>query len=308
VSAGLRTSAPTDSLSRFVFEGAAVRGTRVRLSQTSRAILGSHAYPPSLKRVLAELTGAAALLAAALKFDGRLSVQLVGEGPVRLIVVECNPTLALRATAQWDEPQVRALPQDATLDRLAGGALQARLAITLDPRDSGPLYQGIVALETASVASTIEHYLSTSEQVASKLALIVDDGEVAGVLLQRMPASGPADDATWARAIAALESAPPEMIVGATNSDSGLANLFAEHDLRVFKASTPRFECSCSRARVEGALRIAGRDEIEAALEDDGEVEVVCEFCGREYTFAPDEARALFAPLPQLDAVPPTRH
>ena len=296
-----------DTLSRFVFEGAAVRGTRVHLSQTSRAILGSHPYPPSLARVLCELAAAAALLAAALKFDGRLSVQLVGEGPVRLIVVECDPTLALRATAQWDEAQVRALSDDATLDQLAGGALQARLAIMLDPRDSGPLYQGIVALETASVASTIEHYLSTSEQVESKLTLVVDDGEVAGILLQRMPASGADDDTTWERAVATLGAATPDAIFAATRSESGLADLFAEHDLRVFKASTPRFHCSCSRARVEGALRIAGRHEIEAALLDDGEVEVVCEFCGREYTFAPDEARALFAQTSEIEA-PPTRH
>ena len=300
------TPAP-DTLSRFVFEGAAVRGTRVRLSQTSRAILAPHDYPPALARVLAELTGAAALLAAALKFDGRLSVQLVGEGPVRLIVVECNPTLALRATAQWDEAKVRALRDDATLERLAGGNAQARLAITLDPRDAGPMYQGIVALETASVATTIEHYLSTSEQVASKLALVVVGDEVSGVLLQRMPASGPADDSTWARAVAALETASPADVVAAASHNDGLASLFADDELRVFGASTPRFECSCSRARVEGALRIAGRDEIEAALLDNGEVEVVCEFCGRDYRFDPDEARAVFAGVSPGD-VPPTRH
>jgi molecular chaperone Hsp33 len=296
----------SDSLSRFVFEGAAVRGTRVRLAQTTREILGAHAYPPALKRVLAELTAAAALLAAALKFDGRLSVQLAGEGPVRLIVVECNAALVLRATAQWDESQVRALPPDATLDALAGGAQHARLAIMLDPKDAGPLYQGIVSLESTSVASTIEHYLSTSEQVASKLALVVNDGEVAGVLLQRMPSSGPADDATWAHAVAALQAAALQVIVDATTDDAALAALFPEDDLRVFKRSTPRFECSCSRSRVEGALRIAGREEIEAALDDDGEVKVVCEFCGRAYAFTPDEARALFAAR-QVTA-PPTRH
>ncbi|HVF35241.1 MAG TPA: Hsp33 family molecular chaperone HslO [Candidatus Saccharimonadia bacterium] len=294
-----------DTLSRFVFEDAALRGTRVRLSETSRTILESHDYPPALRRVLAELTGAAALLAAALKFDGRLSVQLVGDGPVRLIVVECNASLALRATAQWDDPRVRSLPDDATLDRLAGGALQSRLAITLDPR-KGPLYQGIVELRTASVAATIEHYLSASEQVASKLALVVDDRDVAGVLLQRLPASGPDDDATWARASAALDAATLDALLRATSSDDGLATLFAQDDLRVFQPSTPRFECSCSRSRVEGALRIAGRDEIEAALRDDGEVEVVCEFCGCEYTFAPGEARALFEG--GSDGAPPTRH
>lgn len=299
---------PSDTLSRFVFEGAAVRGTRIWLSETSRAILGSHAYPPALERVLAELTAAAALLAAALKFDGRLSVQLAGDGPVRLIVVECNPTLALRATAQWDEASVGALPGDATLDRLAGGDARARLAITLDPRDQGPVYQGIVALETASVAAMIEHYLSTSEQVASKLALVLRDGDVSGLLLQRMPSSGPGDDETWGRATAALHAATPDAIVQATRGDSGLAALFADDDVRVFKASHPRFECSCSRARVEGALRIAGVEEIEAALHDDGKVEVVCEFCGRKYAFAPDEARALFAAPAVPTAAPPTRH
>jgi molecular chaperone Hsp33 len=233
-------------------------------------------------------------------------VQLVGEGPVRLIVVECNAALALRATAQWDEAQVRALPDDATLDRLAGGAQQARLAIMLDPRDAGPLYQGIVSLEAISVAATIEHYLSTSEQVASKLALVVKEAEVAGILLQRMPASGPDDDATWARAVASLQRAAPVDVVAATTSDAALAAVFAGDDLRVFKPSTPRFECSCSRARVEGALRIAGHAEIEAALRDEGRVEVVCEFCGSVYTFSPDEARALFS-LSAADA-PPTRH
>lgn len=298
----------SDTLSRFVFEGAAVRGTRVRLAQTTQTILSAHAYPPPLARVLAELTGAAALLAAALKFDGRLSVQLVGDGPVRLIVVECNPVLALRATAQWDEGLVRALPEEATLDQLAGGARQARLAITLDPRDTGPLYQGIVALEAASVAATIEHYLSTSEQVASKLALSVDDEAVSGLLLQRMPSSGTGDDSTWSRALATLDAAPAAAIVGATTSDAMLASLFAEHDLRVFKASTPFFQCSCSRARVEGALRIAGRDEIEAALHDDGEVEVVCEFCGRAYRFAPDQARAVFTAIDRPGAAPQTKH
>ncbi|HVF65938.1 MAG TPA: Hsp33 family molecular chaperone HslO [Casimicrobiaceae bacterium] len=301
-------AATGDTLSRFVFEGRAVRGTRAWLSSASRVVLAAHPYPPSLKRVMAELLGAATLLAAAIKFDGRLSLQLVGDGPVRLIVVECNAELGLRATAQWDDTRLRGLGDDATLDRLAGGASQARLAITLDPREAGPIAQGIVALEAKSVPAMIEHYLTTSEQVVSSLALFVDGEDVSGMLLQRMPSSGPDDDATWSRAVHALANADAASLVAATTSDTGLAKLFPGDDLRVFRASTPRFACSCSRIRVEGALRIAGRHEVEAALSDDGEVKVVCEFCGRAYRFAPDEARSVFETPPEPREPTPTRH
>jgi len=295
-----------DSLSRFVVEGAAVRGARVRLASTSAAILAAHPYPPALARVLGELCAAATLLAAALKFDGSLVVQMVGAGPVRLLVVECNPGPALRAMAQWDVARLAALPEDATLATLAGAPGAARLSITLDPREGGPMYQGIVTLEAASVATMIEHYLATSEQVASKLVLVASGAEVAGVLLQRMPSSHYADDETWARVSRALADAGAAAVVAAAAGNEGLAALFPDDDLRVFAPVTPRFECGCSRQRVEGALRVAGRVEIEEALAADGQVEVVCEFCARRYLFSPDQARALFPA--DGTATAPTRH
>ena len=299
-------AAGSDTLSRFLFERAAVRGTRVRLADTTQLMLASHDYPPALAGVLVELAGSALLLAAALKFDGTLIVQLAGSGPARLIVVECAPTLAMRATAQWDDARVRTLPADATLEALAGGAASARLAITLDPRDGAPMYQGIVALSATSVSATIAHYLETSEQVASRLRLVREGATLAGILLQRMPASGPDDDATWARASEALETCAASAVLHAAADNDGLVALFPGEDLRVFTPATPRFHCSCSAARVEGALRIAGREEIEAAIAEGGEVVVTCEFCGRRYRFDPAEARALFAQ--RGDAVAQTRH
>ncbi|HEX4882504.1 MAG TPA: Hsp33 family molecular chaperone HslO [Casimicrobiaceae bacterium] len=299
-------SAARDAFSRFLFEGAGVRGARVLLDATARSIVASHPYPPALARVLRELAACATLLAGSLKFDGTLIVQLAGDGPVRLIVVECTTALALRATAQWDEARVRALPAGATLHDLAGGPASARLAITLDPRADGAMTQGIVALEAGSVAEVVEHYLSSSEQVASKLALAHNGDDVAGVLLQRLPGSSAHDEGTWRDAMAALDAADVLALGLAATSDPGLSALFPGHDLRVFRALPPRFECSCSVARVEGALRIAGRQEIEAALAEQGRVEVVCEFCGRQYLFAPAEARALFAPPPGAGSS--TRH
>ncbi len=283
-----------DALTRFVFEGAAVRGAMVSLDDASRAILAAHAYPPALRRVIAELLAAAALLAASLKFEGRLIVQLSGDGPVPLLVVECDHTLALRATSNWDVARVSTLPEDAPLAAHAGGQQHARLAITLDPRE-GPLYQGIVALDAVSVAALIEHYLSTSEQLASRIALAARGDAAAGVLVQRMPASDTGDDATWERACRQLASTTPAGLLADLPPHAALAALFPEDDLRAYTPAVPRFACRCSPERVARALRIAGLAEVEAALAERGEVEVTCEFCNRRYTFAPREALALFS-------------
>jgi molecular chaperone Hsp33 len=293
-----------DSLTPFVFEGAAVRGGLVTLGATSRAILAGHRYPPPLARALSELLAAAALLSATLKFEGSLIVQLAGDGPVRLAVVECTHALDLRATAQWDAQRVAALPDDAAVAVLAGGPAQGRLTITLDPRE-GSLYQGVVALDRAGTGGLIEHYLATSEQLASRLALAARDGAAAGLLLQRLPASGPADDARWARLAARMDTVPADALMTGTAHATTLSALFPEDDLRLFEARPVRFRCSCSRERVENALRIAGRDEIEAALATDGRVEVRCEFCNRVYAFGPDAARDVFSGLAATTA---TRH
>jgi len=282
-----------DSLVPFVFEGAAVRGALVRLPVAAATIVAARPYPPALARALAELAAASVLLASTLKLDGSLLLQIAGDGPVRLAVVECSGALDLRATAQWDEARARAQGDTATLVALAGG-MRARMTITLDPRDAGTLYQGIVMLEADTVARLMEHYLATSEQLPSRLLLSAHEGRAAGLLLQRLPSSGAADDATWARITRTFDAlAPADLDAGMARLPS-LARWFPDDDLRVFDARPVRARCSCSRERVENALRIAGRDEIEAALAERGGVEVTCEFCNRRYSFTPAEARAVF--------------
>lgn len=289
---------PADALTRFVFEHAAVRGAHVALAGTVRAVLACHPYPPVLARVLGELLAASALLASTLKFTGSLIVQLSGDGPVRLLVVECTDALALRAMAQWDAERTAALGPHATLADLAGGPHRGRLVLTLDPKGAGTIYQGIVALEAVSVSELIEHYLATSEQLASRLLLAAGDGGAAGLLVQRLPASGDDDDGTWRRARAALDAIDATSLLAPAAATAQLAAAFPEDDVRVFGAKPVAFGCSCSRQRVENALRIAGAAEIEAILAERPDVEVTCEFCNRRYTFAPAEARALFAAAP----------
>jgi molecular chaperone Hsp33 len=280
----------------------------VTLSDTVRAVLACHPYPPPLQRVLAELVAATALLASTLKFTGSLIMQLQGDGPVRLLVVECTAALELRAMAQWDAERIAGIVADATLAELAGGPEHGRLVLTLDPKGAGTLYQGIVALESGSVAGLIEHYLATSEQLTSRMLLATEDGaartqassggswSAAGLLVQRLPGATEEDDLTWNRARKALETLEPATLLANVSAADRLAPTFPHDDVRVFKAKPVSFACSCSRERVENALRIAGAAEIESILAERGEVEVTCEFCNRRYAFAPAEARALFVP------------
>ena len=284
-----------DVLTPFLFERTAVRGAMVRVDATVTAIFGCHDYPPAIRGVLAELVAAATLLAASLKFNGSLIVQLKGAGPVRLMVVECTDGLGVRATAQWDPPSVARLPLGATLADLAGDPAHARLVMTLDPKGAGAIYQGIVALEAGSVSALIEHYLATSEQLASRIALTRNGNVCAGLLVQRLPDQNADAGEVWARIAHDVEAMPGANLLLANDASSVLAGLFPHDDLRLFAARPVSFACSCSRERVENALRIAGADEIESILAERGEVEVTCEFCQRKFTLTPASARSLFA-------------
>jgi molecular chaperone Hsp33 len=281
-----------DSLTRFVFERAAVRGAVVSLDTAYRDILACHPYPAALRRLLGETLAAVCLLANSLKFQGSLILQFHGAGRLRLLVVECSAALELRATAQWEGE----IPSDAALVDLAGEDPGSRMVITLDPKDGSPLYQGVVALEGDSVAASFEHYLAKSEQIESRLWLRAAPGRTRGLLLQRMPGSTDVDADTWRRAARAVGDGSAAF--DAADAHSALSALFPADDVRAFRPRSPRFGCSCSRERVAAALRLLGSAEVEGILEERGAVGVDCEFCNRRYEFDAVEARGLFAAPP----------
>ena len=140
-----------DTIRRFLFEHAPVRGEIVHLDATWRAVLSRHDYPLPVRALLGEMMAAAALLTATLKFGGTLIMQIQGSGPVQLLVVECTSGHHMRATAKWSR-----LPANGDLRTLVG---DGKFAITLDPGQGRPGYQGVVALEGASVAAALESYM-----------------------------------------------------------------------------------------------------------------------------------------------------
>ena len=109
---------------------------------------------------------------------------------------------------------------------------------------------------------------------------------------------------------ALIDTAAPDLLRRRASHADILSTLFPEDDLRVFEPCPVRFRCSCSTARVQNALRIAGQAEIEAAIAERGDVELTCEFCNRRYTFAPEEARDVFKSKSPAahDSAAATRH
>jgi len=189
-----QTGAPSpdhDCLQRFMLQGAPVRGEFVSLDTAWREIAGRHAFPRSVRDRLGELCAAGLLLSATLKFDGALILQIHGDGPVALLVVECEADGSFRATAKLREGQT--CPEDADLTTLVNASGRGRFVVTLDPRSSSPNrqpYQGIVPFEGHSVAEVLERYMARSEQLPTRLWLAADDSRATGLLLQRLPEVG----------------------------------------------------------------------------------------------------------------------
>ena len=288
-----------DTLQRFLFEHAPIRGEVAHLDSTWLAVLERHEYPPALRRVLGELMAAGALLTATLKFEGSIILQLQGDGPVKLIVVECTSERTLRATAKWTGE----LADDVGLADLLG---DGRFVITLAPGEGRQSYQGIVEVDPSGVAASLERYMQRSEQLDTRLWLAAGDERVAGLLLQKLPASDDPDDDRWNRAIHLAETiTAPELLELAPRRL--LHRLYHQEDIRLFDPRPVSFRCSCSGERVRDMLRMLGYDEVRSILEERDTVEVTCEFCNRAYEYDRVDAEQLFASVHPAQ-VAATRH
>ncbi len=280
----------SDALHRFLIEQSHIRGEIVRLDSTLRALEGANAYPEPVRQLLAETAAATALLAATIKFDGYLTLQVKGNGPVNLLVVEATGEGTLRGVARHDE-----VVPDAGIRTLMGAG---HLVMTIDPGRGGERYQGIVALDETSLVRTLQNYFSQSEQLPTRLWLAVDDDSAAGFLLQNLPANRPRDaleeDDDWNRCVLLADTLTDAELLHLP-VEKLLHRLFHQESVRLLGASPVNFACRCSRERVELTLKALGQREVKQILEEDGEVEVTCEFCNTTYALDAVDIGHLFA-------------
>ena len=283
-----------DTLHRFLFERFPIRGHLVHLDAAWRALIEHRDYPDVIRETLGEAVVASLLLAATIKFEGVLSLQLQGNGPMHLLLAQCTSGLGVRGLARYrdlgDAPA-------ADIRNLIG---EGNLTVTLETDDGAQRYQGIVPIEGERLAESLQAYFQNSEQLPTRLWLHADATGASGMLLQKLPGNGslPAaesaeiDDA-WRRVQIIGDTLTPEELRTLADAEI-LHRLFSEDDLRLFEPSPVYFRCRCSRERVAGMLQGLGEKETRSVIEERGKVEVHCDFCNRAYVFDPVDVEQLF--------------
>jgi molecular chaperone Hsp33 len=285
-----------DCLHRFLFEQYPIRGHLVHLDAAWRALIEHRDYPAAVRDALGETVAASLLLAATIKFDGVLSLQLQGDGAVHLMLAQCTSGLGVRGLARIRDAD--AVASAATgLGSLIGAG---NLTVTLETDDGAQRYQGIVPIGGQSLAEALQVYFNNSEQLPTRLWLWADADGVSGMLLQRLPGS----EVQGALDVAAVDDAWRRVqLIGETLtavemrtlSDAEILHrLFNEDDVRLFEAAPVFFRCRCSRERVSGMLQSLGEVETRSVLAERGRVEVHCDFCNRGYVFDAVDVAQLF--------------
>jgi molecular chaperone Hsp33 len=307
-------------LHKFLFDGLPVRGMLVQLTDVWQEVLkrraanaDTGAYPEAVRHLLGEMTAAAVLMQSNIKFNGALVMQIFGDGPLKLAVVEVQPDLSLRATAKV----VGELGAASTLPEMVNVHNEGKCAITLDPLNKMPgqqPYQGVVPLfddqrnKLDKFSDVLQHYMLQSEQLDTTLVLAANDTTAAGLLIQRLPVKGEGNLAAKATmddedeigrnedynriSILAASLTADELLN--LDAENILHRLFWEEKLMRFEPLAPSFACSCSRERVSNMIRSLGTAEVESILAELGQVEVGCDFCGQQYRYDAVDAAHIF--------------
>ncbi len=293
----------SDTLQRFLFENAAIRGELVQLDASWKTALERHDYPESVRGPLGEMMVAGVLLAATMKFEGNITLQVSGSGPISMLVVDCTPRRAegeegvlyhIRGMALWNG--------DVSAGDLRSRFGDGNLVITIDPGKGAQRYQGVVALSGNSLADAIDDYLERSEQLPTRMWLSSDGEHAAGLLLQKMPGEAEEADAErWERVTALASTVRDEELLELEQQEV-IHRLFHEEDLRLFDREPVAFHCHCSHDKVADSLRSLGYAEVMDIIAKEQKLEVSCHFCNKQYHFDAVDAEQLFAEQPQPPA------
>lgn len=307
-----------DQVLPFQLDKADIRGRIARLDGVLNQILQQHDYPDEVSAQVAEAAILTALIGQTIDIRWKLSVQIRGDGPLRIVATDyfgpqaTGEPAKLRAWASYD-------PE--TLPHAAGNGFtkigKGMFAILIDQGDGMKPYQGITALSGESLSDCAEAYFAQSEQLPTRFHTlagqsITANGKMAwragGIMLQHMPKASPSiikdrtdpenipvslsedDQENWNRAVILLDTVEETELIGPFVSKTQLLHrLFHEESPRVFEPQKVEFGCTCSPDKVRQTMSIYSAKDIQKMTTPEGTVTADCQFCGEHYVLDPKE-------------------
>jgi molecular chaperone Hsp33 len=275
----------SDYVQRFLFEDLEIRGRLVCLTGAWQRMVEGRDYPPRIAELLGHTVALSVLLGANQKGRRRVTLQVQGSGPVRMLVADCTSELKIRGLARREGE----LPPGSERSLFGDG----RLVLNLEDSDSAQLYQSVVPLEGETLAEIFEHYIAQSEQFPAFLRLFAGADAVCGLLFEKLPGADARDADGWDRVTQLAATLRLAETIDVQPYDI-LVKLFPEELLRVFRLYPVEYHCPYDIENVKRMLRGLGREELEAILSEQGEVRIRNEMCNHEYRFDRGAVDAMF--------------
>lgn len=280
------------SIRRFIFEGLDIRGAVVHLGDAWEQMQAGRDYQPTVAQLLGEMAAVTALIAGQLKQPGRLTLQLRGNGPIQLLVMDCNEALQMRGMAR-SNPVVLPAPVQELLGARQGG----QLLMSLDLPTARQPYQSHVPMVGDSIAEIFEHYLEQSEQQPSRLFTTASPRAAACLFLQKLPQADQHDPDGWLRITQLAATVKPAELLE-LDAETLLGRLFHEEiearGIRIYDPQTVVYHCPEDWEKVRDMIRSLGREDAETIVAEHGEILIRDDICNRDYRFSPEDVAALF--------------
>lgn len=275
-----------DTLQRFMFEQANIRGEIAHLNETYQTITQQHPYPPIVKQLLGQALVSCVLLTGSIKFEGNISLQFQGDERLPLLLVQCNHQFDVRGYAKYQK-------EDETVDYHAA-FLAGKMMLTITQDNQTQPYRSIVPIISLQMSENLMHYFAQSEQISSRVWLAADDEQAAGMLLQLMPGQDTQQrEEFWEYAIELGQTITEQELL-ALDNETILHRLYHETQLRLYPARSVRFQCRCNDDRVKQALLVLGEKEVRALSQEKKTIDIRCDFCNKNFTFDAIDVEILF--------------
>lgn len=276
----------TDTLQRFIFEHANIRGEIVHIEKTYQTLMSQRNYPAMVKHLLGEAVVSCLLLASSIKFEGSLNLQFQGDSRLPILLVQCDHELNVRAYAKYAE--------NLEIEAYANAFLEGQMALLINQYNQTQVYQSVVPIQSTSMADNLMAYFAQSEQIATKVWLAVNDEKAAGMLLQLMPGQESLQrEEFWEYAVQLGQTVKEEELLTLDN-ETLLHRLYHETELRLFEPRATRFQCRCSKEKMEQVMVSIGEEEALDIVKEQGQVEITCDFCNQNYAFDAIDVTLLF--------------